>query len=68
MVQDNKNVWNENSTYQLLVYADNVNILRVSVYTVKEYKEILLVSGKYFGIEVNADKTRYTVISGNGDA
>jgi hypothetical protein len=38
------------------------------VYTVKEYKETLLVSGKYFGLEVNADKTRYTVISGNGDS
>jgi hypothetical protein len=68
MVQDNNNGWKENGIYQFLVYADNVNILRGRVYTVKEYKETLLVGGTYFGLELNADKTWYMAISGYRDA
>ena len=39
-----------------MVYADDVNILGDSVYTVKENAEALVVPSKETGLEVNADK------------
>ena len=47
----------------LLVYADDVNISRGSAHTVKENAESLLVATKEIGLEVNADKTKYMVMS-----
>jgi hypothetical protein len=52
-----------NGTHQLLVYADDVNILGGSVHTVKENAKALLVASKETGLEVNADKTKYLVMS-----
>jgi len=52
-----------NDTHQLLVYADDVNILGGSIYTVKENAEALIVANKDTGLEVNADKTKYMVMS-----
>ena len=52
-----------NGTHQLLVYADDVNILGGSVHTVKENAESLIVASKEMGLEVNADKTKYMVMS-----
>jgi len=52
-----------NGTHQLLAYADDVNILGGSVHTVKENEEALIVASKENGLEVNADKTRYMVMS-----
>jgi len=46
-----------NGTHQLLVYADDVNILGGSVHTVKKNAEALIVASKEIGLEVNADKT-----------
>jgi len=43
-----------NGTHQLLVYADDVNILGGSVHTVKENAEAVVVTGKEIGLEVNA--------------
>ena len=51
-----------NGTHQLLVYADDVNILGGSVNTVKENAELLVVASKKIGLEVNADKTKYTIM------
>jgi len=50
-----------------LVYAD-VNILGGSVCTIKENAEALRVANKEIGLEVNADKTKFMVISGNQNA
>jgi len=50
-------------THQLLVYADDVNILGGSVHTVKENAEASIVASKEIGLEVNADKTKYMVMS-----
>ena len=52
-----------NCKHQLLVYADHVNILGGSVHTVKENVEALIVVGKEIGLEVNAGKTKYMVLS-----
>jgi len=46
-----------------LVYADDVNILGGSVHTVKENTEALVVASTEIGLEVNADKTKYMVMS-----
>ena len=52
-----------NGTHQLLAYADDVNVLGGSAHTVKENAEALLVATKEIGLEVNADKTKYMVMS-----
>jgi hypothetical protein len=62
-VQVNQESWKLNDTHQLLVYADDVNILGGSVYTIKKNAEALVVASKESGLEVNADKTTYMIIS-----
>ena len=57
-----------NGTQQLMVYADDVNILGGSVQTVKENAETLVAATKEIGLEVNDDKTTYMVMSGDQDA
>jgi len=54
-----------NGTHQLLAYGDDVNILGGSIHTVKENAEALAVATKEIGLEVNADKTKYMVVSGS---
>ena len=51
-----------NGTYQLLVYADDFNILGRSVHTINKNTEALLVFSKEIGLEVNADKTKYVAV------
>ena len=51
MVQVNKEGLKLNGTYQLLVYADDVNILGGSVHTVKKNAEALVVAGKKIRLE-----------------
>ena len=54
--------------HQLLVYADDVNILAGSKHTVKKNTEALLVASKEIGLEVNADKTKCMVMSRDQNA
>ena len=63
MVQVNQDGLKFNGTHQLLVYADDVNIVERGVLTVKENAEALIVASKEIGLEVNADKTKYMVMS-----
>jgi len=51
-----------------LVYADDANMLRGSVHTVKMNTESLSVASKETGIEVNADITKYMVMSRDQNA
>ena len=51
-----------------MVYADDFNILGGSVRTVKENTETLIVASKEIILEVNADKTKYMVMSGDQNA
>jgi len=62
-VQVNQDGLKLNGTHQLLAYADDVNILGGSVHTVKGNAEALVVATKEIGLEVNADKTKYMIMS-----
>jgi hypothetical protein len=57
-----------NGTHQLLVYADDVYILGGSVHAIKENMEALVVASKEIGLEVNAEKTKYMVMSRDQNA
>jgi hypothetical protein len=48
-----------------LIYVDDVNILGGSVRTMKKNTKSLVVASKEIGLEVNADKTKYRVMSQN---
>jgi sorting nexin-29 len=67
-VQVNQDGLKLNSTHQLLVYADDVNILGGSVHTIKEHAEALVVASREIRLEVNVDKTKYMVMSRNQNA
>jgi hypothetical protein len=62
-VQVNQDGLKINGTYQLLVYADDVNILGRSVHTIEKNTEALVVASKENGLQVNVDKTKYMVMS-----
>jgi hypothetical protein len=58
-----------NDTHHILFYADDDdNILGGSVYTIKENAEALVVAGKEIELDVNADKTKYMVMSRDQNA
>ena len=63
-VQVNQNGFKLSDTHQVLVYADEVNILGGNILTIKKKNmEALLISSGEIGLEVNADKTKYIVVS-----
>jgi hypothetical protein len=44
-------------------YADDVNILGGSLYAIKKNTDTLVVASREIGLEVNADKPKYMVMS-----
>jgi len=64
-VQLNQDGLKFSGTHHLLVYADDVNILGRSVHTIKKNTKTLLIGSKEIVLEVNADKTKYMVTSGD---
>ena len=52
-----------NGTHQLVVYVEDVSIFGGSVHTVKRNAEALVVASKETGLEVNADNSKYMVMS-----
>jgi sorting nexin-29 len=69
-VQANREGLKLNGTHQLLVYADDVNILggRVHATSIKKNTKALVVASKEIGLEVNAEKTKYMIMSRNQNA
>jgi hypothetical protein len=53
---------------QLQSYADDVNILRGNVRTVRENAVALVAATKEIGLEANTDKTKYMVMSRDRNA
>jgi hypothetical protein len=51
-----------------VVYGDDVNVLGGSVHGVKKNTEALVVASKELRLEVNAEKTKYMVMSRNQNA
>jgi hypothetical protein len=57
-----------NGTYQLLVYADDVSLLGANIDTVKKCTQSLIDASKEVGLEINAQKAKYMLLSRHQDA
>jgi hypothetical protein len=57
-----------NGTHQLLVYADYVNLLGDNIDTIKKNTKTLIDASKDVGLEVNAEKTKYMLLSRHQNA
>jgi hypothetical protein len=62
-VQENQERMKLNGTHQLLVCADDVNLLRDIIDTIKKNTEAVIGASKEVGLEVNAEKTKYIFLS-----
>ena len=49
--------------HQLLVYADDINMLGENFQTVRENMKIFIKARKVIGLEVNSEKTKYMITS-----
>jgi hypothetical protein len=61
-VQENPVKLKLNGTHQLLVYTNDVNLLRDNADTIKKHKETLTADSKEFGLDVHAEKTKYILL------
>jgi hypothetical protein len=52
-----------NGTYQLVAYADDVNLLWGNIDDIKKSTETLIDASKEVGLEIRVDKTKYMLLS-----
>jgi hypothetical protein len=52
-----------NGIYQLLVYADDVNLLGDNIETIKENTQTLIDTSKKVGLEVNTERIKYVYVA-----
>jgi hypothetical protein len=52
-----------NGSHQHLAYADDVNLLGDNIDTINKNTEILIDVSKEVSLEVNVEKTKYTLVS-----
>ena len=62
-VQENRIGLELNGKHQLLVYADDVNMLGKIYKTFGKNAEIFIKASKDIGLEVNSEKTKYMITS-----
>jgi hypothetical protein len=61
-VQGNQEGLKLNQTHPLLAYADGINIVGENLDTIQNNTEALSDTSKEVGLEVNAEKTKYTLM------
>jgi histidinol-phosphate/aromatic aminotransferase/cobyric acid decarboxylase-like protein len=62
-VQENQVGLKLNGTHQPLAYADDVDLLRDNIDTIKKNTETLIDASKEVGLEINVEKTKYILLS-----
>jgi hypothetical protein len=57
-----------NGAHQLLAYADDVNLLLDNIDTIKKKTETFIDASKEVGLGINAEKTKYMLLSRHQNA